>query len=167
MFLSTHALRANAKLAGGGIDTVSWSKGLTEAGPPWHRAVYAIAALPALVFTLMGWEHGAYMTFGLLTVICLALAVWPARLGAVVLFWPFAAGACLYAWLLAKDFVALARGGQTAVLLDFDDSVVFLVVEAILIAVATLFLVMWKPSGHRTVPEPPCAERGGDSDGAS
>jgi hypothetical protein len=133
------------RLNGAGINTVSWSKELTKPGPPWHRAVYAAAAAPALLFALMGWEHGAYMTFGVLGLICLGLAAWPARVGAAVLFWPFAAGACLYGWLLAKDLVVLAKGGAPAVLLDLDDSVVFLAVELTLIAVAALFLIMWRP----------------------
>jgi hypothetical protein len=93
----------------------------------------------------MGWEHGAYMTFGVLTMVCLGLTAWPARVGAALLFWPFAAGACLYAWLLIKDLVVLARGEAPSVLVDVDDSVVFLVVELTLLAVATLLFIMWRP----------------------
>jgi hypothetical protein len=59
----------------------------------------------------------------------------------------------------------MAQGGETALLLDFDDSVVFFVVEAILIAVATLFLLMWK-SSQGAAPALLVAENGSDSGGA-
>lgn len=117
--------------------------------PAWHRAVYGLAAAPLLLFTLMGWEHGAYVTFGVPALICLGLALWPSRLGAATLFWPFAAGACLYGYLLVKDVVVLSRGGAPSVLLDADDSVVFVVLELILIAVSMLFFVMWRSSAPR------------------
>jgi hypothetical protein len=117
--------------------------------PAWHRAVYALAAAPLLLFTLMGWEHGAYVTFGIPTLICLGLALWPSRLGAAILFWPFAAGASLYGYLLVKDLTVLSQGGAPEVLVDADDSVVFVVLELTLIAVSVLFLVMWRSSAAR------------------
>jgi len=100
----------------------------------------------------MGWEHGAYVTFGIPALICVALALWPARLGAAILFWPFAAGASLYGWLLVKDLMVLSRGGAPSVLLDADDSVVFVLLELTLIAVSALFLVMWRPFAARRTP---------------
>jgi hypothetical protein len=102
-----------------------------------------------LLFTLMGWEHGAYVTFGIPTLICLGLALWPSRLGAAILFWPFAAGASLYGYLLVKDLTVLSQGGAPEVLVDADDSVVFVVLELTLIAVSVLFLVMWRSSAAR------------------
>jgi hypothetical protein len=117
--------------------------------PTWHRAVYALAAAPLLLFTLMGWEHGAYVTFGIPALICLGLALWPSRLGAAILFWPFAAGASLYGYLLVKDVMVLSQGGAPSVLLDVDDSVVFVILELILITVSVLFFVMWRPAAAR------------------
>lgn len=118
---------------------------LTSLGPAWHRAVYGLAAAPLLLFTLMGWEHGAYATFGVAALIGLGLVLWPVRLGAAVLFWPFGAMACLYGWMLVRDLWRLATGGRPSVLLDADDSVVFVVVELALLAAAVLFLYMWRP----------------------
>lgn len=117
---------------------------ITSVGPAWHRAVYALAAAPLLLFTLMGWEHGAYLTFGVATLVCLALAAWPARLGAAVLFWPFAAGALVFGFLLLKDVWAVMTGGTVSVLLDADDSVAFVLVELVVIAVAVLLFRMWR-----------------------
>jgi hypothetical protein len=117
--------------------------------PSWHRAVYVLAAVPLLLFTLMGWEHGAYLIYGIPTLICLGLAVWPLRVGAAILFWPIAAGACLYGALLVQDGVVISQGGTPSVLLDADDSIAFLVLELTLIVVAVLFLAMWRPIALR------------------
>jgi hypothetical protein len=124
---------------------VSKLKELRRGVPAWHRVVYALAAAVLLFFTLWGWEHGAYMTFGVGALICVGLALRPSRLGAAVLFWPFAAGACFYAALLVKDLVVLAQGGQPEVLLDADDSVAFLTIEFLLVVVSVLSFLMWRP----------------------
>ena len=113
--------------------------------PSWHRLVYALAAAPLVLFALIGWEYGASVTFAMPALICGALAIWPTRLGAAILFWPFAAGACVYGWLLVKDLLVLSQGGSPSVLVDADDSVVFVVLELTLVAVSLLFFVMWRP----------------------
>jgi hypothetical protein len=112
--------------------------------PAWHRGVYALAAAPMLLFTLMGWEEGGAITFGVPTLICVGLACRPSRLGAAILFWPFTAMACLYGYLLVKDLLVLSQGGAPSVLLDADDSVVFVLLELTFIAVSGLFFVMWR-----------------------
>jgi hypothetical protein len=104
-----------------------------------------LACALLVLFTLMGWEHGAYLTFGVAALICLGLVLWPVRLGAAVLFWPFAAAACLYAGLLIIDVWRLSTGGSPSVLLDADDSVFFILVELAFIAIAVLFLYMGRP----------------------
>ena len=38
----------------------------------------------SLLFALMGWEHGAYLTFGIPALICVGLAFRPSRSGAVI-----------------------------------------------------------------------------------
>ena len=45
--------------------------------------------------------------------------------------------------------MVLSQGGAPSVLLDADDSVVFVVLELTLIAVSVLFLVMCRSSGAR------------------
>lgn len=117
--------------------------------PAWHRAVHALAAAPLLLFALTGWEYGAGITFGIPALICMGLTLWPTRLGAAILFWPFAAGATLYGWLLVEDLVVLSEGGAPSVLLDADDSIFFIVLELTLIAVSALFLAMWRPFSPR------------------
>jgi hypothetical protein len=98
-----------------------------------------------VLYTLTGWEQYAYLTFGVAALICLGLVLWPVRLGAAVLFWPFAAAACLYAGLLIGDVWRLSTGGSPSVLLNAVDSVVFILVELVLIAIAVLVLYMWSP----------------------
>jgi hypothetical protein len=107
--------------------------------------VYLLASGPLILLTLMGWEHGAYLATGVAALLCLGLAVWPLRLGAAVLFWPFAAGACWYGVALLKDVAALMTDGAVSVLLDADDSIVFVLLELVLIAVSALFFRMWRP----------------------
>jgi len=119
--------------------------------PAWHRGVFALAALPLLLFTLMGWEHGAYVTFGIPTLVCVCLALWPARLGAAIFFWPFTVGACVYGWLLVKDVIVLSQGGTPSMLLDMDDSVVFVALELTLVALSVLLFFVWRPFAARNL----------------
>ena len=120
---------------------------LRESGglPFWHRGVYLLAAAPLTLFALMGWEHGALLTFGIPALICVALMVRPVRIGAFILFWPFALLACIYGCLLVIDWFILLRGGSPSVLLDADDSVVFVAVELVFLVVSVLFFVMGRP----------------------
>jgi hypothetical protein len=112
--------------------------------------VYLLAASPLLLFALWGWEHGACITFGIPALICMGLAVRPARLGATILFWPFAAGASLYGWLLVKDLMGFLSGDAPEVLLNTVDSAVFVLVELTLMAVSVLLFVMSRPPTPRT-----------------
>jgi hypothetical protein len=129
--------------------TFGWeAKG--SSSPAWHRVVYLVAAAPLLLFALWGWEHGAHITFGIPALICMGLAIRPARLGATILFWPFAAGACLYGWLLVKDVMGFVFGDAPEVLLNTVDSAVFVVVELTLLAVSVLLFVMSGPPIPRT-----------------
>jgi hypothetical protein len=97
----------------------------------------------------MGWEEGGAITFGVPTLICMVLAWRPSRLGAAILFWPFAALACLYGYLLMKDLVILVEGGAPSVLLNATDSMVFVLVEGIFLAVSGLFFLMWRSSAAK------------------
>jgi hypothetical protein len=117
--------------------------------PLWHRVVYLMAAAPLVWFALWGWEHGAYLTFGMLALVCMGLSIQPVRLGAMILFWLFASGACVYGWLLAKDVVNLTTGWG-APQLHTADRVVFYVLELYVITVAVLLFVMSRPMGPRT-----------------
>ena len=45
--------------------------------PGWHRGVYALVAGPLLLFTLMGWEEGGAITFGVPALIFVILASRP------------------------------------------------------------------------------------------
>lgn len=125
-------------------------KGESKPFPTWHRSVYALAAAPLLLFTLMGWEEGGAILFGVPTLICIGLACRPTQLAAALLFWPFAALASLYGYVLLKDLVTLWRGGPPSVLLNATDSLVFLLVEAIFLAVAGLLFVMWRAGATRS-----------------
>jgi hypothetical protein len=117
--------------------------------PLWHRVVYLMAAAPLVWFALWGWEHGAYLTFGMLALVCLGLSIQPVRLGAMMLFWFFALGACVYGWLLAKDLVNLVTGWGAAELHTADPTV-FYVLELYVITVAVLLFVMSRPPRSRT-----------------
>jgi len=97
----------------------------------------------------MGLEHGGYLVFGIPALICVWLAVRPARRWATILFWPFTVGACLYGWLLVRDLIVLSQGGAPSVLLDTDDSVVFIMLELTLIALSVLFFVIGRPFAAR------------------
>jgi hypothetical protein len=125
--------------------------------PVWHRAVFAIAAAPLLLFALVGWEHGAYLTFGILGLVCFWCALRPTRAAAAILFSLFTVGACIYGWLLASDVIALSRGGAPVALVDADDSIVFVGLELTLIGVSALLFLMWRPFRQRNADNQPGA----------
>ena len=113
-----------------------------------------MAAAPLTLFALMGWEHGAYV-FVIPALICVALMLWPVRLGAFILFWPFALLACIYGCLLVIDLFILLRGSSPSVLLDADDSMVFVAVELVFLVVSGLFFVMGRPFALAAPRRPP------------
>ncbi len=121
-----------------------------QSSPPrWHRAVYALAAAPFLFAALMGWHEGAYLQFLIPALLCIILSLRPMRLGAVLLFWFFAAATVVYGWLLVKDLMTMTEGGAPGILVDAGDSIVFVALELVLVMLSVAFFFVWRPFGAR------------------
>jgi hypothetical protein len=112
--------------------------------PAWHRGVYALAAATMLLFTLLSWEVGGAIKFGVPTLICAGLACRPSRLGAAILFCASTAMACLYGYTIVKDLMILSEGGAPSVLRHVDEAAVFVLLGLTFVAVSGLSFVMWR-----------------------
>ena len=112
-------------------------------------AVYIVAAFGFLFFGLMGHDFPPYLYIGIaLALLCFFqayyqnVAVW---WGVLILY---AVGAVFYGWALIEDLIMLAQHEHGRILLDFDDSVVFVAFVVLLFAV-TIWLLSSRPSPNR------------------
>lgn len=112
---------------------------LTRVDEP-RRWTYLVAALPAVLAALAGWEMGAAPMYMALAVICAAQFAYPSRLGWWLSFLLFAGAAAHYIYLLAIDVVAWSQGGSRSILVDSSDTVVYLIWVGLL--VVTVFLLL-------------------------
>jgi hypothetical protein len=97
--------------------------------------VYLLAALPLLVFALVGTEYGAGFKYLIPALLCVVQFLRPTKLGWLVIFVLYLAGTTDYVVALIKDLVRIAGGQQPSILLDSDDSVVFALLVIYLVAV--------------------------------
>lgn len=92
---------------------------------PQGSWVYLLAALPLLVFAIVGLEYGALVFYLLPALLFLVQFFRPTKPVWLVLFVLYLVGTATYFVALIKDVVQLAGGGRPSILLDSDDSVVF------------------------------------------
>ena len=100
--------------------------------------VYLVAAVLFAVIGLAGLEYGALPAYLLPAFICATQFTYPTPLGWGLVFIPVTFGAALWTFALARDLVWLVLGRRPSVLLDLDDSVVFLAALFITIVVAVI-----------------------------
>lgn len=111
--------------------------------------VYLLASLPLLIFALVGAEYGALAFYLIPALICVVQFFRPTKPVWFVLFVLYLAGTAAYVVALIKDVVQLAGGGRPSILVDSDDSVVFVLLVIYLLAVCYgLFRV--RPMFRRT-----------------
>jgi hypothetical protein len=113
--------------------------------------VYLIAAVLFGVIGLAGLQYGALPLYLLPAIICATQFVYPTPLGWALVFTPVMAGTALWAFALVRDLVWLALGRRPSVLLDLDDSVVFVVLLSVCIAIA-LVLFRVRPGRYAGKP---------------
>jgi len=102
---------------------------------PQGSWVYLLAALPLLVFAVVGLEYGAWAFYLIPALICVVQFFRPTKSVWFVLFLLYLVGTAAYVVALVKDIVQLGGGGQPSILLDSDDSVVFVLLVIYLLAV--------------------------------
>ena len=102
---------------------------------PQGSWVYFLAALPLFVFALVGVEYGASAYYSIPALICVAQFFRPTKTVWLVLFVLYLMGTGGYSVALIKDVGQLVGGGQPSILVDSDDSVVFVLLVIYLLAV--------------------------------
>jgi len=101
---------------------------------PQGSWVYLLAAMPVLVFAIVGLEYGAWAFYLLPALLCLVQFFRPTKPVWFVLFVLYLVGTAAYVVALIKDVGQLADGGRPSILLDSDDSVVFVLLVLYLLA---------------------------------
>lgn len=97
--------------------------------------VYLLAALPLLVFALIGVEYGAFLLYLVPALICIIQFFRPTKVVWLVVSVVYLAGTATYVVALIADLVHLARGRQPSILVDSDDSAVFVLLVVFLVSV--------------------------------
>jgi hypothetical protein len=115
-----------------------------------RRWTYLVAAAPAALVALAGWEMGAAPMYMTVAVICAAQFAYPTRLGWWISFLQFAGATAHYLYLLAVDVVAWSQGGSRSMLLDLSDTVAYLIWVGLLVVTVVLLLMM---KASRSLPE--------------
>ena len=102
--------------------------------------LYLAAALPFFVVALGGAEYGAFWIYFAPTLVCVVQFVLPTRFGWGLVTVLYGVSAILCTGILLTDVWRFVRGEPLSVLLDADDSVMFLVMLALLCFFAVAFL---------------------------
>jgi Ca2+/H+ antiporter len=100
--------------------------------------VYVLAAFGCLVLGLIGGDYTFLIVILMPAVLCLVQAHYQWRPMWVVIFSLYLIGSLAYGGLLLVDVIALVSGKRPQVLLDLDDSVVFVVLLSYIITVTWL-----------------------------
>lgn len=99
--------------------------------------LYFLAAIPFLAFGLLGWEHGAFPFYAAFGIFIASQFFYYSFFGWIVVFGTYLTFTVLYTYLLVNDIFF----GANKVLLDTDDSVVFIVVY---IVISAFCVMLWR-----------------------
>jgi hypothetical protein len=99
--------------------------------------VYFFAALPFFFFGLWGWEHGAFLFYAAVGLFSILQMLFQTFFGWSVMFGLYLVHVTMYTYLFTSDVFL----GSNDVLVDTDDSVVFIIFY---IFILTLFVMLWR-----------------------
>jgi hypothetical protein len=99
------------------------------------RALFVAAALPLAIVGAFGAEYGALLPYGVLSVICLMQAIYPTLLGWWIVVSIYGIFSTIYVFVMIKELLELASGGQTSVFLGPTDTAVFVILLMMLLGV--------------------------------
>ena len=108
------------------------------------RWLFVLASLPFLIFALIGREYGAFPLYIIPAVICIVQLFYSTMFSWIIIFSLYFIGSSVYVFLLIGDIVKIIKKVRPEALLDFDDSVVFILLVIILVVV-TLGLLRYRP----------------------
>lgn len=107
-----------------------------------RRWTYLVAAVPPALAALAGWEAGAATEYLVVAALFVAQFAYPTCGGWWVSFLLYAAVAGYYLYLLGVDVLAWVSGGARSILLDFSDTIAYLVWVILLVGLVSLLLQM-------------------------
>jgi hypothetical protein len=86
-----------------------------------------------LLIALVGLQYGAFLLYATPVVICIIQFFRPTMLGWLLVFIPCAAMSVAWLFGLIRDLIKISKNSKPSILLDFDDSLVFLITLAVFI----------------------------------
>lgn len=123
---------------------------LFRKSPMNRRWIFLIAIIPFSLLALMGAEYGAFFLYFWPALLCLIQFIYPTIFLWGIFLIVFLSGSVAYFILILKDIYKLIVGSSPSILIDFDDSIVFILFFIILVAI-TLGIFLSRP--HRTSAE--------------
>jgi len=103
------------------------------------RWVFIIASLPFFLFSLWGYQYGAFLPYFIPGIICIAQFFYPTLLGWFFIFFLYLIGSALYIFAVIKDMLIMTEGQRSRIFVDFDDTVLFcILISAIIVLAAAL-----------------------------
>jgi hypothetical protein len=99
------------------------------------RALFVAAALPLAIVGAFGAEYGALLPYGVLAVICVMQAIYPTLLGWWGVVSIYGIFSVIYVWVLIKDLLEMASGGQTGIFWTPGDSAAFVILLLTLLGI--------------------------------
>jgi hypothetical protein len=94
---------------------------------PGRRSfAYLAASLPLLLIAIAGLQYGAFPLYAAPAVICLVQLFRPTMVGWLLIFIPYFVMSAAWVFGLARDLVRISTNQNPGILLDLDDSIVFL-----------------------------------------
>ena len=113
---------------------------LFERRSPKARWVYLLAAIPFVIFGLIGYDYGAAPLYAVPAILCLVQFLHPTMFLWYAFFGVFIAADALYLSLAFSDLFKFASGERPKVFVDADDSAGFaLLIVTLLVVTAVLF----------------------------
>ena len=109
------------------------------------RWVFGIASLPFFLFALWGAPYGAFPVYFIPGMICLLQVFYPTLFVWSIIFFLYALGAGIYVFAVIRDILRMIGGRGSGIFLDFTDTVVFLVLISLIIALA-ITLIKLRPT---------------------
>lgn len=94
--------------------------------------LYLAAAVPFLLFALLGSEYGAFWIYSVPAIVCVVQFFFPSRIGWFLITALYATGAVLYTWSFAADLWRVTTGESTVLFFDPDDAIAFFVTLGVL-----------------------------------
>lgn len=108
------------------------------------RWFFLLAAVPLVLFALIGAAYGGFLPYALLATVCICQFFYPTLLGWGVVLLVAVAGLVSYGYAAVMDIVRLANGASPSIFLNTTDTFAFVLLIGVIATVA-VGLIMNRP----------------------